>query len=205
MNDGLVVRRARESDLDRIVELVAGDPGQEAVAIAGCVEAARSFGIALAHIPHSPRGWQHSTVAELDGRVVGVAQTLPTDDAYKVTPRLLLLALRVFGVGIVSVLGRYRARLRVDIAAPKDSYHIEELDVDPALRNRGIGGALLDYVEEEARQRAASQMSLNTTVVNPAQHLYERHGFRIVETRTDRTYERYTGIPGRVLMVKELR
>jgi len=47
-------------------------------------------------------------------------------------------------------------------------------------------------------------MSLTTHIANPARHLYERHGFRVVETRTDPDYERYTGIEGRVRMAKEL-
>ncbi len=34
--------------------------------------------------------------------------------------------------------------------------------------------------------------------------LYEGHGYRVVDMRTDRKYERYTGIEGRLLMVKEL-
>ena len=56
----------------------------------------------------------------------------------------------------------------------------------------------------EARQRGHSQMALIVTTANPARRLYERHGFRIVETRTDPVYERYTGVSGRHLMVKEL-
>jgi ribosomal protein S18 acetylase RimI-like enzyme len=47
-------------------------------------------------------------------------------------------------------------------------------------------------------------MALTTTTENPARHLYERHGFRVVETRTDPAYERYTGIEGRHRMVKDL-
>ncbi len=47
-------------------------------------------------------------------------------------------------------------------------------------------------------------MSLITTTTNPARRLYERHGYRVVETRADAAYERYTGIAGRYLMVKEL-
>jgi len=47
-------------------------------------------------------------------------------------------------------------------------------------------------------------MALTTTTTNPARHLYIRHGYRVVETRLDPAYERLTGIPGRVLMVKEL-
>ncbi len=79
-----------------------------------------------------------------------------------------------------------------------------ELDVDPQHRNRGIGGALLDYADAEARQQGYRLMSLTTTTINPARRLYERHGFGVVETKTDPAYQRYTGIEGRVLMVKEL-
>ena len=47
-------------------------------------------------------------------------------------------------------------------------------------------------------------MTLTTDITNPAQHLYERHGFRIAETKRDAEYERWSQSPGRVLMVKEL-
>jgi len=200
----LTIRKAVAADLERIAELVAGDPGQEAVALAGCAEAARAFGMALVRLTGSPQGWERSTLAKLDGRVVGVAQTSHGTESFPVTPRLALLALRTFGVGIVSVLGRARARHRVDIPHAKESYHVEELNVDPSYRSRGIGGALLDEVEAQARNAGLRMMSLNTTTVNPARRLYERHGFRVAETRTDAVYERYTGIAGRHLMVKEL-
>jgi ribosomal protein S18 acetylase RimI-like enzyme len=45
-------------------------------------------------------------------------------------------------------------------------------------------------------------MSLATTIGNPAQRLYERHGFEVTERRTDAGYERMTGRAGRVLMVR---
>ena len=48
-------------------------------------------------------------------------------------------------------------------------------------------------------------MSLTTSTANPARRLYERHGFRVVETRTDTAYKRYTEIDGRYLMVKDIR
>jgi hypothetical protein len=47
-------------------------------------------------------------------------------------------------------------------------------------------------------------MSLITHTANPARRLYERHGFRVIETMTDAEYERYAGVEGRVRMVKEL-
>ena len=45
---------------------------------------------------------------------------------------------------------------------------------------------------------------MDVQLITPARRLYDRHGFQVVETRTDRAYERYTGIEGRVLMVKDV-
>lgn len=201
---GLTIRDATPQDTQRIAEIVAGEPGQEAIAIAGCVEGARDFGMALVRLPGSPQGWQRSTVAEIDGKVVGVLQAGPAEDGFRPTRRIALLAVRTFGVGLISIWPRLRARQRVQTPPPPGSYYIMELDADPAYRNRGIGGALLDYAEAEARRLRYRAMSLSTTTVNPARLLYERHGFRVERTATDSSYERYTGIAGRHLMVKEL-
>lgn len=200
----LTIRKARAEELDRIAEIIVGDPGQEAIAIAGCVEAAREFGMGWVRLPDSPQGWQRTTVAELDGEVVGIIQAGPPVDSFQVTPRVAWLALRILGVSLVTALPRLRARQRVQVDAPEGSYYIAELDVDPAHRNRGIGGALLDYAEAEARRLDHARMALSTTTSNPARHLYERHGFHVEHTATDPSYKRYTGIDGRHLMVKEL-
>ena len=114
------------------------------------------------------------------------------------------------GLAIVGPAGlwryvRYqRIRPRVNLERPADAFYIGELDVHPDYRNRGIGGAMLSHAEEMARREGFTRMSLTTSTINPAQHLYTRHGYRIVETKLDAAYERMTGIPGRVLMVKEL-
>lgn len=63
---------------------------------------------------------------------------------------------------------------------------------------------MLDYAEAEAREGGHPQMSLTTTTINPARRLYERHGLHVVQTLTDADYEKYTGIEGRHLMVKDL-
>ena len=85
-----------------------------------------------------------------------------------------------------------------------NSFYIAELDIDPRYRSRGIGAALLQLAEEQARAQNCDTISLVTDIINPAQHLYERAGFRIVETKRDAEYERWSASPGRVLMVKYL-
>lgn len=71
-------------------------------------------------------------------------------------------------------------------------------------RGNGVGAALLQQAEAEARIQSSTQLSLTTATNNPARRLYEREGFRLVETRTDPEFEHATGVAGRVLMVKSL-
>ena len=202
--EGPTVRKGTPRDTNRIAEIVSGEPGQEAIGLTGSAELAREFGMAMVRLPNSQMGWKRTVVAEANGRVVGIVQAGDFPD-FGVTPRIVYLAVRVFGLAkLVRLLPRMRARDRVQPKRPRGAYHIAEIDVDPSFRNRGIGSALLDHAEAEARAGGYARMSLTTTTINPARRLYERHGFRVVETKTDAAYERYTGIEGRHLMVKEL-
>ena len=208
MMEGLTVRKARLEETDRIAEIMHGEPMPEAVGLAfDDPELARALGSALIRMPASPMGWQRTVFAVNDDKAVGMLQA----DRSEVTSAslmelgVLFRLLRIFGpVKFVRGLPRVRIRARLNFAYPAGAYIVHELHVDPAYRNRGIGGALLDYAEAEARRLGHTCMALSTTTTNPARHLYERHGFRIAETKTDPDYERMTGISGRHLMVKEL-
>lgn len=57
------------------------------------------------------------------------------------------------------------------------SAHISELWVDERQRGRGIGGALLRAVEDEALQRRCTRVHLETRS-EAARRLYERRGYR---------------------------
>jgi ribosomal protein S18 acetylase RimI-like enzyme len=202
---GLTFRKAMPADTERIAEIIHREPGQETTRTCGSVERARAMGYVLVRMPGSAQGWDRSVVGELGGEVVVVLQAGQQIGGIRVTPKLALEAIRILGLlDAIRLLPKIRAQSRVNARGPADAYYIAELHVHPHHRNRGIGGAALDYAETEARQRGYAQMALTVSTVNPARHLYERHGFRVVETRNDAAYERYTGIPGRHLMVKEL-
>jgi len=56
--------------------------------------------------------------------------------------------------------------------------HIITIDVVEAWRRKGVGTALMDAVEDWARQRRFVSLSLETAEDNlPAQAFYERHGY----------------------------
>lgn len=62
--------------------------------------------------------------------------------------------------------------------AAKPLLNLHDLVVAPDWRGRGVGGALLDAVEEHARRRGCGCVTLEVYGVNAgAQRLYRRHGF----------------------------
>ena len=206
---GLTFRRARPQDTDRIAEIIHGEPTPEAVGLCfDSVELARALGYEVVRLPGSPQGWEHTVFAVLDKQPVGVLQAggnSASFTSYMTRPRVALRVMRIFGLAkALRGLPRVRARARLSFNHPPGAYAVNELFVDSRYRNRGVGDAMLRYAEEDALRQGHRLMSLTTTTANPARRLYERHGFRVVETRTDPVYERYTGIAGRHLMVKEL-
>lgn len=205
MDASLIIRPARESETARIAEIIFGDPPPESVWMTGSTRRARELGKVMVAM-NGEMGWQNTTVAEIEDRVVGILQpALGGGGGVKVGPALILQTLRIIGpFSILGVLQRMKVRERLNFARQEGAYHIAELHVDEALRGQGIGGALLDHAEVEACRAGHGQMSLVTAIANPARRLYERHGFVVTETKTDAEYESGTGSEGRVLMVKEL-
>jgi ribosomal protein S18 acetylase RimI-like enzyme len=75
------------------------------------------------------------------------------------------------------------------------------IDVDRALRRRGIGRLLLDKVERQLRAEGATAILLEVAVDNAnAQSFYERHGF----IRTGRIPGYYLGRIDALVMEKPL-
>jgi ribosomal protein S18 acetylase RimI-like enzyme len=84
--------------------------------------------------------------------------------------------------------------------AEKDEYYISNLGVSPSAQGRGFGSQLLAYAEQIALASGLSKTSLIVSSHNDgAQRLYERVGYRTVETVPDQKE-----IPGYYRMVKVL-
>jgi ribosomal protein S18 acetylase RimI-like enzyme len=203
----VAMRWATSQDVERIAEVMHGEPSAEAVALIGTVDLARRFGRGLVRLDEIPNPAKPTIVAQDDGLIVGVLQyTRGEAAAVRLSLAQARLALGIFGpVGVLRRLPRLRARARVEIPVPPESFHIAEVHVDTLYRGRGIGAALLDWAGREAARVGATTMTLTTTTANPARRLYERTGYRVIRTATNPRYKKYTGIDGRMLMEKRIR
>lgn len=201
----LTFRMAAPADREALRAIVGGEPTAEQLAVAGgdARKARRFRALAMSGVS-GPAGIERTTVAVDATHVVGLLQS-GAEAGDSITPALAWGVIRIFGpVGVFRFLRRDRLRAKVHIAAPAGTYHIAELHVSSARRNAGIGAALLREAERQARAGGFAAISLTTSTDNPARRLYQRHGFEVVETRTDPEYRALTGVDGRVLMVKRL-
>ena len=64
---------------------------------------------------------------------------------------------------------------------PGEAY-VEMIGVAAAARGKGIGKALLGWAQAKAREGGCTELSLTVLNGNPAIRLYERFGFKAVET-----------------------
>ncbi len=206
--DNVTIRPATPSDMPRLIDILYDDPPGDIRAITEDPKKAKQIG-ALSVRSGFEVVISRTIVAEIDGLPVALMETMRPNEESRVSAlsivKVLAAGLPIIGPsGLIRYFRYQRARNHVQVTRKAGSYYIAELDTHPSYRNRGIGARLLQIAEAEARAAHISQMSLATGISNPSQHLYERAGYRIVETRRHLDYERMTGNPGRVLMVKNL-
>jgi ribosomal protein S18 acetylase RimI-like enzyme len=186
------VRRACESDLDAMVEVMYAEPGVEQMAFMPSITGGRRFSAALWRLA----GIDEFVVADDEGDVVGFAWLSEEDVSLWTGARA---AIAGWGAtGPVRLVVKGWPRQLVEIPMPPGPKLIE-LQVHPARRGAGIGSILLRHVIDLVDDRP---LSLGTRSDNPARHLYERNGFRVVSEKSHRSYEKRTGTTGRVLMLR---
>lgn len=73
-----------------------------------------------------------------------------------------------------------------------NALHIGDVQIEEQHRNHGAGWATLTLVESVARLRRLNELTLNVFRDNPALRLYERFGFRCIDTQFDKHKMRKT-------------
>lgn len=70
---------------------------------------------------------------------------------------------------------------RLYIERDDEAIHLVDIALLPAWRGRGIGGRLMAEILGEARA-SGKRVSIYVEYFNPARHLYDRLGFRALDT-----------------------
>lgn len=149
--------------------------------------------------------YEHSTLAEADGRIVGIVQAFPGADLWKATLGLMRAGIRCWGLRFALRLGWRGLPLAFEPVAGADEYYVQTLAVAPSFRNRGIGRALLENAQRQTVERGFPVCSLDVLLDNTdALRFYQREGFTIarkVVTRLRAAGVQYNGF---YRMVKRL-
>jgi ribosomal protein S18 acetylase RimI-like enzyme len=206
MTSEITYRRATAADSDLLADIVLGEEQQVTTQVAMRLYGINRFDVARALFRTTWRAgdnWRLSEIAMEASEPVGVIQV--GSSSMKVTPQVVLAVLRALGPRALARLPhRMHIQRRVSPAKPPGAFVVAELHVAPEWRGRGAGQAMLEHAESEAREGQYREMALHTLTNNPARRLYERFGFRVVETCVDDEFRRLTGSDGNLLMIKDL-
>ena len=71
---------------------------------------------------------------------------------------------------------------RIYVHATAKEIRLMDIAIQAAERNRGIGTLLVGALQDEASRRGV-ELTLHVEPANPAQRLYHRLGFRLIENR----------------------
>jgi ribosomal protein S18 acetylase RimI-like enzyme len=149
--------------------------------------------------------YQFSTLAELQGEIVGIAQALPGADLWKAAIGLARACAKCLGLGAALRLAWRGLPLAFEPDAEAGEFYVETLAVAPTSRNRGIGRVLLEDAERRARDLNFPVCSLSVMLHNTdALRFYQRVGYRVdrkVSTRLRTAGVQYNGF---YRMVKRL-
>jgi ribosomal protein S18 acetylase RimI-like enzyme len=150
--------------------------------------------------------WDITTVAEVDGRVVGTCSDLPGPEVRRRLRATIWSLFRVYGIiGTLRLSRRLSALRRGSPEVPEDDYQVVNVAVMPEFRNRGIGRALLERAHRAAAFTGAARCSLTVIIENAdAQRLYHSLGYRPVDDCVDHALRQLTGVSGLRHMTRDI-
>jgi ribosomal protein S18 acetylase RimI-like enzyme len=110
----------------------------------------------------------HASIADAEGRVVGMLLGYSGREKAKEDPATGLGLLGVLGGDMLCRLGRLLRVQRTIGTIAANEWYVSNVAVLPALRGQGIGRALLLKAEERARDEGAAAIVLDVETDNPS-------------------------------------
>ena len=204
----MTLRPAAPRDAEAIGVLLreAGGPVADPVFGFGDPEAAIQNMTRMARRGGGLFSWDITTVAEIDGRVIGACSNLPGPEVRRRLRSTIWSVFRVYGIiGMFRLSHRLSALRRGSPEVPEGDYQVVNVAVMPGFRNQGIGRALLEQAHQAAAINGAERCSLTVVIENiGAQRLYDSLGYRAVDECIDDGLRRLTGVSGLRLMTRDI-
>ena len=201
MADGVRVRRYEPGDAPAVAPILYESSGGLYDRYAGSrALAERAIARALARAGTSASG-EVVYVAELDGRVAGAMAAMPYPDWTPRAHAFLRVTLRSIPPWRwPRAIAVYRASGRAGPEPPRSSFYVDSLATAEGFRRRGVGRALLEAADREARELDLRCVALDTWIDNhAARSLYAEAGFEEMARTPGRGL-----LPGGVSLLKEL-
>lgn len=146
-----------------------------------------------------------TTLAELDGEVVGLVSHAPWAVLAQRRWATLWSYLRAYGPwALLKLMPRLRALMRASPAVPPDHWFIPCLAVSPKHRGNGVAHALLQTVYQHAETHAPACSLYVPTSNATAREFYDRAGYVERDGAASEALQRLAGVDGRVRFERTL-
>lgn len=206
MRKGLILRPASPQDAGQTAPLFYSTGPQAFNLAFGSQDKAISIIRRLFAKPGNPMSFEHTTVAELKGQVIGLLTVADRTIEARTRPRMGAELLRICGpLPLLARLPIHLRLQRLSRLARDGELCIEDIAVAPQVRGKGTGRLLMQEAERLARRKSYTLISLYVLRDNlPAIGFYRRLGYVWDEEKADAWLARRFGFPGFLRMIKPI-
>ena len=149
--------------------------------------------------------YQFADIAEVDGQAAGLVLSYPSEIMKDLEIPMALQLLRILSLLEFIRFVRNALPLSHVKEAGAGEHFINNVAVLPDFQGQGIGSQLLTFVERKAKIAGLGKSSLCVEIENvKARRLYERFGYRVIDTIEFKRLNRIIGYNGFHRMIKVL-
>jgi len=203
----ITIRQASPSDAAAAARLTYLTMGPLADYLLGLGDPGRALAV-LGELVVRPRNrfsYQFTDLALVAGDVAGLLTSYPEEEMRRLDLGMGWQLMQVFGIGDFLRFARRSLTLANLKEAIAGEYFVNSIAVLPEFRRQGIATRLVTLAETRARQHGLDRCSLSVEVDNDAAcSLYERLGYRIVDTMHWPRLQRLIAHSGMHRMVRPL-
>lgn len=130
--------------------------------------------------PGHDLSYQNVTFAEREKIIVGMVSGYTAEQHQRSSDHPLKQAAGRFNLQMIVVSTLFAPLFRIIDTIADSDFYIQAMAVDKERRGEGVGSALMDFVEDNARAYGSTRLSLDVSAGNQGAHkLYEHRGMTV--------------------------